>query len=138
MSSHQNLIPEPPATRLPPQIDAEAARASTDDPAQAAAHFPTYSAAWADLADIAYADGRIVDSYAYARVGYHRGLDSLRRAGWKGFGPVPWSHEPNRGFLRCLYDLARAAGEIGELDEAERCAEFLRESDPEAARVLGG
>lgn len=138
MSSHQNLMPEPQATRLPPQVDAEAARVSTDDPAQVAAHFPTYSAAWADLADIAYSDGRIVDSYAYARVGYHRGLDSLRRAGWKGFGPVPWSHEPNRGFLRCLHDLARAAGEIGELDEAERCADFLRESDPEAARVLGG
>ncbi len=136
MSTHQNLMPEPGPTRLPVNVEAEAARASADDPAQVAGHFPTHSAAWADLADIAYADGRVVDSYAYARVGYHRGLDALRRSGWKGFGPVPWSHEPNQGFLRCLYDLARAAGAIGERDEAERCAEFLRDSDPEAARVL--
>ena len=55
-----------------------------------------------------------MESYAYARVGYHRGLDLLRRNGWKGHGPVPWEHEPNRGFLRCLHALARAAAAIGE------------------------
>ena len=49
--------------------------------------------------------------YAYARTGYHRGLDQLRRSGWKGAGPVPWSHEPNRGFLRALAALhARGGG----------------------------
>ena len=48
-------------------------------------------------------------AYAYARTGYHRGLDSLRRAGWKGSGPVPWEHGPNRGFLRALWALAVAA-----------------------------
>ena len=44
----------------------------------------------------------MVEAYAYARTGYHRGLDQLRRSGWKGFGPIPFSHEPNRGFLRAL------------------------------------
>jgi hypothetical protein len=78
----------------------------------------------------------VVEAYAYARTGYHRGLDALRRAGWRGTGPVPWSHEANRGFLRALYLLGRAADAIDERDEAERCAQFLRDSDPEAAAAL--
>ena len=53
-------------------------------------------------------DGDSVTVYAYARVGYHRSLDLLRRNGWKGHGPVPWEHEPNRGFLTCLALLALA------------------------------
>jgi hypothetical protein len=130
-------MPEPPETLLPEQPVAEAALRA-EDPAVVAARFPTYSAAWAALADLAYAAGSVIESYAYARVGYHRGLDALRRNGWKGFGSVPWAHQPNQGFLRCLAALARAAGDIGENDEAERCSQFLRDSDPEAARVLGG
>jgi hypothetical protein len=77
-----------------------------------------------------------VEAYAYARTGYHRGLDALRRAGWKGSGPVPWSHEPNRGFLRALHALGQAAAAIGEDDEAARCAQFLHDSDPAAAAAL--
>ena len=61
----------------------------------------------------------------------------LRRSGWKGFGPVPWAHEPNRGFLRALAALHRAAAAIGELDEAERTATFLADSDPAAPAALG-
>ncbi|MEK8171821.1 DUF3151 domain-containing protein [Streptomyces sp. M19] len=80
--------------------------------------------------------GRVVESYAYARTGYHRGLDSLRRSGWKGHGPVPFEHEPNRGFLRALHALARAAQAIGEQEEYERCTTFLRESSPTAAATL--
>ena len=106
------------------------------DPAEVAARYPTSSAAWAALAEGAFAAGRVIDSYAYARVGYHRGLDALRRNGWKGHGPVPWAHEPNRGFLRCLHALGRAAEAIGEADEARRCADFLRDSDPEAVDAL--
>ena len=64
-------------------------------------------------------------------------IDSLRRAGWKGQGPVPWEHEPNRGFLRALAALSKAAGEIGEVDEQRRCADFLRDSSATAARELG-
>jgi hypothetical protein len=82
------------------------------------------------LSDAAWNEGRVVESYAFARVGYHRGLDALRRSGWKGHGPVPWSHEPNRGFLRCLVSLQRAAAAIGEDDEAVRCAAFIDDCDP--------
>ena len=96
------------------------------------------SLAWAVLAEGALADGdRDVEAYAYARTGYHRSLDSLRKSGWRGQGPVPWSHEPNRGFLRALAALARAARAIGESDEEARCTQFLRDSSAEAARELG-
>ncbi len=71
-------------------------------------------------------------------MGYHRSLDLLRRNGWKGNGPVPWEHEPNRGFLRALGLLAVAARAIGETDEWERCATFLRDSSPTAYDELLG
>jgi hypothetical protein len=138
----QNLLPEPPATLLPGNDEADAAlaeatRADTDEAyASVAARFPTFSAAWAALAGRAVAEGQVVAGYAYARTGYHRGLDQLRRSGWKGHGPVPWSHAPNQGFLRCLHLLSRAAGEIGESDEAARCAQFLRDCDPAAGDAL--
>ena len=67
----------------------------------------------------------------------HRALDSLRKNGWRGQGPVPWEHEPNRGFLRALAVLSRAAGLIGETDEERRCADFLRDSSTTGARELG-
>jgi hypothetical protein len=79
-----------------------------------------------------------VTGYAFARTGYHRGLDQLRRAGWRGQGPIPWEHEPNQGFLRSLYALGRAAGAIGETGEAERCQVFLADSSATAAAVLSG
>jgi Protein of unknown function (DUF3151) len=102
-----------------------------------AGRFPAYSAAWATLAEWALANGDAVTAYAYARTGYHRGLDQLRRAGWRGNGPVPWSHEPNHGFLRSLHSLGQAAAAIGEDDEADRCRQFLADSSPEAAAALG-
>ena len=83
--------------------------------------------AWADLAELA---DDPIERYAYARVGYHRGLDTLRAAGWRGSGSVRWEHEPNRGFLRSLHSLELAAGAIGETDEEQRCALFLRQLDP--------
>jgi len=106
-------------------------------PAEVAARFPAYSAAWAELAEAAFARGDAVTAYAYAHTGYHRGLDQLRRSGWRGTGPIPWEHEPNRGFLRSLHMLGRAAGAIGEDDEARRCEQFLRDSSPTAAAALG-
>ena len=69
-----------------------------------------------------------IGAYAYARTGYHRGLDALRKAGWRGSGPIPWEHVPNRGFLRSLYALALAAERIGDTVEHERCIQFLRDS----------
>src|SRR6185437_5378610 len=95
-----------------------------------------FSLAWAMLAEAALDDGHPVEAYAYARTGYHRGLDALRRSGWKGHGPVPWEHEPNRGFLRSLNALGEAAAAIGEDDEADRCAQFLQDSSPTAVAVL--
>ena len=99
---------------------------------------PTSSLLWAILAEEAWNEGRTIDSYAYARVGYHRGLDSLRRNGWRGVGPIPWEHEPNRGFLRALALLALSARAIGEHDEWERCSTFLRDSSATAADELLG
>ncbi|WP_030898714.1 DUF3151 domain-containing protein [Streptomyces sp. NRRL F-5126] len=137
MAIHENLLGETPPTHLPDSPEPRELLASGVSPADVAAKYPTSSLAWALLADDAWTGGRVVESYAYARTGYHRGLDSLRRAGWKGHGPVPWEHEPNRGFLRALHALARAAQEIGEDDEYERCATFLRDSSPTAADTLG-
>jgi len=135
-TTHQNLLGEPPETLLPDEpAPREGLEAGTDAAEVAAAH-PTSSLAWAVLAERALADGRTVEGYAYARTGYHRGLDALRRNGWKGHGPVPWEHEPNRGFLRCLAALAVAADRIGEGAEAQRCREFLRDSSPTAADLL--
>jgi uncharacterized protein DUF3151 len=89
--------------------------------------------AWADLAEMSEDP---VQRYAYARVGYHRGLDALRAAGWRGSGYVRWDHEPNRGFLRSLHALEVAAGSIGETDEEQRCALFLRQLDPAWGREV--
>jgi Protein of unknown function (DUF3151) len=125
-----------PETRLP--VDpAAAVLAGGRNPQSVAAKYPSSPLAWATLAEQALEDGRIIEGYAFARTGYHRSLDALRRGGWKGQGPVPWSHEPNRGFLRALAALSRAAGEIGESDEQQRCAQFLRDSSAEAADTLG-
>jgi hypothetical protein len=132
----QNLLGGPPPTELPDNPEARQSLAAGVDPFEVAARFPAYPAAWADLADRAFGKGDVIESYAYARTGYHRGLDQLRRAGWKGHGPIPWEHEANRGFLRALHALGRAAAAIGENDEAERCRAFLRDSSPTAAEVL--
>lgn len=131
-----NLLGEPPATELPAE-PGQGELAAGRPAVEVAADHPTSSLAWALLAEEALAAGRTVEGYAYARTGYHRGLDALRRHGWKGHGPVPWEHEPNRGFLRALHALGVAAGRIGEDDEAQRCRTFLADSSATAAQVLG-
>jgi hypothetical protein len=121
---------------LSPEIaDALSAAMALPDPARqkaavsaVAAADPRCLQAWATLAELATEP---IDTYAFARVGYHRGLDSLRAAGWRGSGYVRWRDEPNRGFLRSLLALELAAGEIGEVEEEQRCALFLRQLDPE-------
>ncbi len=95
--------------------------------AAALARWPTFLDGWARLGDL----GRdVIESYAAYRVGYHRGLDRLRANGWRGSGFVRWDHQANRGFLRALAGLQATAAEIGETEEAERCALFLRQLDP--------
>jgi hypothetical protein len=136
----ENLLPTPsanPETLLPADPSVDAALAANAPVASVVAAYPSSSLAWALLADEAWDRGATLESYAYARVGYHRGLDSLRKAGWRGAGPVPWSHEPNRGVLRSLFALRRAAIAIEEPGEPERLTEFLNGADPEALRALG-
>jgi hypothetical protein len=107
------------------------------EPVEVVTRWPDFSEGWAELAERALVAGEPVPAYAYARTGYHRGLDQLRRAGWKGHGPIPWAHRPNRGFLRALAALARAAESIGETAEYDRCTRFLADSDPAAPTELG-
>jgi hypothetical protein len=133
---HQNLLGGPPATMLP-EDPATAELSAGADPATVAAANPACLAAWAALAELALAKGETVTAYAYARTGYHRGLDQLRRAGWHGHGPIPWDHEPNRGFLRSLHALGQSAAAIDEDDEAERCRAFLRDASTTAVAELG-
>jgi hypothetical protein len=140
MSDHSpvNLTPTgPPETVLPPAPahaadalrDALGQPASTrrDALAAVAARYPRFVDAWAELGAVGRDD---VERYAYYRIGYHRGLDTLRANGWRGSGFVRWRHETNRGFLRALDGLRAMAGAIGEDDEQERCALFLRQLDP--------
>lgn len=129
------LGPDP--VLLPGDPAAEAELDAAENPAIVAAAHPAASIAWAALAERALADEQAVTAYAYARTGYHRGLDALRRNGWKGFGPVPFAHEPNQGFLRCVAALARAAQVIGELPEYQRCLDLLDDCDPAARAELG-
>ncbi len=136
--SHRDLLGGPPPTLLPEEPGPLDLLGRGGNPADVAAAHPTSSLAWAVLAEAAYERTAFVESYAYARTGYHRGLDALRRSGWKGYGPVPWSHEPNQGFLRALHALGRAAAAIGEDGEAGRIRQFLTDSDPAATAALGG
>lgn len=131
-----NLLPEPSATLLPENDAARASLNAGTSAREVAAAHPDYALAWAILAEEALAQGDNVSAYAFARTGYHRSLDLLRRNGWKGHGPVPWEHEANRGFLRSLHALAMAADGIGETPEAERCSQFLADSSPTAAATL--
>ncbi|MDX6573527.1 MAG: hypothetical protein QOC86_2683 [Gaiellales bacterium] len=136
--SHVDLMAGPPPTHLP-EDPATPELESGDPPVDVVRRHPASPTAWAALAELTREEGADdVTVYAYARVGYHRSLDLLRRSGWKGHGPVSWEHEPNRGFLRCLATLALAARAIGEDAEWERCVQFLRESSPTAAEELLG
>ncbi|NAZ86305.1 DUF3151 domain-containing protein [Kineococcus indalonis] len=139
MATGTNLLGGPPPTHLPAHPEVDEQLAGGADPAAVAAAHPAASLPWALLAERALGTGgeeQVVTAYAFARTGYHRGLDALRRAGWRGHGPVPYAHAPNRGFLRALAALQRAAEAIGEDVEATRCRDFLRDCDPAAVTEL--
>jgi hypothetical protein len=120
-----------PETVLPPDpLDGPLADPSSltyDQVAELVARHPRSSIGWATLAEFS-TDAMV--RYAFYRVGYHRGLDALRGAGWRGSGYVRGAHPSNVGFLRCLDGLRTAAAGIGETDEAERCGQFLAQLDP--------
>jgi hypothetical protein len=128
-------LTEPPATAIEepdgslPALDAAA---TADEIASVARRWPECLSAWASLGERALGEDRPVEAYAYFRVGYHRGLDRIRGAGWRGSGRVPWSHPGNRGFLRSVRGLGLAADAIGEEREARRCEEFVEQLAPDA------
>lgn len=132
-----NLTPGMGETIIPPapeealirleQALAEPVERRRDAVAGVVATFPRFLDGWARLGELARDD---VEAYACYRVGYHRGLDALRAAGWRGSGYVRWRNEGNRGFLRCVEGLRREAAALGEVDEEERCSVFVRQLDP--------
>ena len=133
-----NLSSSGPPETILPEFDKRATELlvlalSADDAAKrekvssvVAAH-PTFLAGWASIGDLSSPG---IDAYMAYRVGYHRGLDTLRANSWRGSGYVRWSRDSNRGFLRCLAGLAKNARIIGELSEAVRCEQFLIQLDP--------
>lgn len=125
------VIPEPPTDvheALVRALAVEDADGRREAVGEVVAANPTFLDGWAELAGL----GREpIERYAYARVGYHRGLDTIRKHGWGGTGTVRWAHATNRGFLRCLVALRDAAGEIGETAEVERIRDFLHDLDPD-------
>ena len=136
--AHANLLGGISPTLLGadhPDLAARAEIAAGRSVADVARDYPSSSYVWALLAEEALDRGDEVTAYAFARTGYHRGLDSLRRAGWRGQGPIPVDHEANQGFLRALLALAEAAEIIGEEDEAARCQTFLADSGVSADAV---
>lgn len=126
----ETVLPEPD----PALITSLGAATDIDELSAIAASHPADPLAWAALGDAARETGeRDITTYAYYRVGYHRGLDLLRKHGWKGSGHVRWTHRSNQGFLRCLQGLADMADAIGEEGEGDRCRHFLIQLDPEGA-----
>ncbi len=128
-------LPETVLAPEPPEVLGALADALAQPPdrrREAVSHvverWPRFLDGWARLGQLARDE---VEAYACFRVGYHRGLDRLRQSGWRGNGYVRWRHESNRGFLRALDGLREAAGAIGEVDEEQRCSEFLHQLDPD-------
>ena len=112
-----------------------------------AAKFPASPYAWAELAeaelkaaqsssDTIAEPAAFITAYAFARTGYHRGLDRLRGNGWKGWGPVPFDHEPNQGVLRAIAALGHASQAIGETEEYDRLRQMLSDADPASVATL--
>ena len=112
---HQHLPDEPAAREL--LLPARRPRV--------AAAIPTSCLAWAELAEDGAGRWRDDRGVRHARTGYHRGLDALRRNGWKGHGPVPWEHGPNQRVPAALNALGLRRRADQETAEAERCRAFL-------------
>ena len=101
-----NLTPSGPPETILPEADAglrtALEEAASDEAALAGvvAANPVSLEAWAALGEAVEARASDVrghvEAYAYFRVGYHRGLDLLRKNGWKGSGYVRWEHPSNR------------------------------------------
>lgn len=128
---HETVLNEQPPDAQAALGQALAAADRTVSLPAVVARWPAFLDGWAYLAQVTWRAGDSVASYAYARTGYHRGLDALRRQGWGGTGLVRWERESNRGFLRSLHMLLVSAASLDERDEAERCRRFLLDLDPD-------
>lgn len=128
------VLPDPPAELVAGLVRADSALRPRSEAAKIAVKFPDHPSVWALLGELverqAVDEQSRIEAYAYFRVGYHRGLDALRKNGWKGSGYVRWTHPSNTGFLRSLDGLRRMAEAIGETEESIRCADFLGMLDP--------
>jgi len=121
------VLPEPDRSQRDALADALDAADPKAEIAAIVAANPRSLEAWATFGDHC---GDVMSRYAAYRVGYHRGLDALRTNGWRGSGYVRWAEKGNHGFLRSLLGLHLMADAIGEVDESERCAQFLLQLDP--------
>ena len=143
MTEHLGLSPKPAETQIPlpnssllSNLEIALATNDVETISKLTAENPREIFCWATLTIAKIASGELngfsdkVGAYATARIGYHRGLDTLRANGWKGSGFVKADWPGNRGFLSCLSLLSYLAKEIGEVDEEARCAEFLIMLDP--------
>ncbi|AKE40679.1 Protein of uncharacterised function (DUF3151) [Corynebacterium kutscheri] len=126
------LAPDPiqlPAEELPPTITLSVALTHPSSPL-----------VWATIAEdaitAATSDSEKVQAYAFARTGYHRSLDRLRAHGWKGWGPVPFSHTPNQGVLRAIAALGNASLMINDQPEYNRIRQMLSDADPTCVEKL--
>ena len=137
MTLQENLFGGPPATQLPDRPEPQAAMEAGTEPAKVVTRWPDFSEGWAALAELALTENNPVAAYAYARTGYHRGLDQLRRAGWKGHGPIPWSHRPNRASCARWRRWPAPPRRIGETEEYERCAHVPRRLRPRGPGEAG-
>jgi len=130
---HETVLPPEPAEA---EVALEAALRDPDRGSAlraVVARWPAFLDGWARLGQATLATGDLAAAYAFARVGYHRGLDRLRKHGWGGVGLVRWAQPTNRGFLRSLQLLLVTAAALGELEESTRCRQFLLDLDPDDA-----
>ena len=72
MTIGKDLLDGPPPTLLPQDPAAAMLDGGSDADSVVRAH-PTSSLAWAVLSEQAWNEDRVLESYAFARVGYHRG-----------------------------------------------------------------
>ena len=90
MTIGQDLLDGPPPTLLPVDNRATDALGAGATPEKVAADFPDSSLAWAVLADQAWGEKRVIESYAFARIGSVIGSSfgkSLTMSSPLGIGP---------------------------------------------------
>ena len=131
------LGPQP--TYLPedhPDVDAKKRIDAGEEPIDVAAALPASSLVWAYLP--MRPTRRVASSTPMPTPASVTTADSTPCAPPGGAAPArSRTRTKSTADLRALYALGRAAGAIGEGEEAARIEEFLRSSDPSAAEAIG-